>query len=63
MMLYGDRGYRMSAVLVAPFPGAILAPEEAAFNRIMCTSRVQVKHEFCSLHNQVRMTQYEGVFF
>lgn len=60
MMLYGDRGYRLCAVIMAPFPGVVLNPQEEAFNRVMCTSRVQVEHKFCSMRNQVRMTQYEG---
>lgn len=60
MMLYGDRGYRMSNVIMAPYPGDRLQPAEAEFNRRMCTSRVQVEHEFSSLRNQERMTQYEG---
>lgn len=61
MMLYGDQGYRMSAVLMTPYPGNRLTAAQAAFNRAMSSARVAVEHEFGRTRNMERMSQYEGL--
>ncbi|EGG04849.1 uncharacterized protein MELLADRAFT_72295 [Melampsora larici-populina 98AG31] len=60
MMLYGDQGYQNSAVLLTPYVGLNLGPEQAAFNWIMASVRVAVEHELGRLRNIIRMTQYKG---
>lgn len=60
MMLYADQGYALSAVLMTPYPGLLLTPEEAAFNWVMSACRIAVEHEFGRLRNLLRKSQYEG---
>lgn len=60
MMLYGDQGYRLSTVLMTPYPGNRLTPQQAGFNRAMLSARVAVEHEFGRTRNLERMSQYEG---
>lgn len=61
MMLYGDQGYRNSAVMLTPYPGIHLLAHQSRFNRIMASVRVAVEHEFGRLRNIFRMTQYKGM--
>lgn len=60
MMLYGDQGYRLSAVLMTPYPGIHLPAAQADFNQAMSRARVAVEHEFGRTRNLERMSQYEG---
>lgn len=65
MMIYGDKGYKISDVLMTPFPGhpRDLDPDFVQFNKDMSRCRIGVEHDFGQTRNIERLTQYEGLSF
>lgn len=62
MVLYGDKGYQLTDVIITPFPGVSgeIPDYQRRFNLSMSRIRIGVEHEFGRVRNVFRATQYEG---